>query len=139
MVLLEPWPSKAWIYRRSVPCSSKWVAKLWRSECGVKGPFIPAFSLQARKTFRILSTVYWPPSCPSNNQSFGRYCLKYDRRLSSHFCDSNVVRCFLPFTPLISSRLRQLYTSVSFRFITSPMRRPPAYSSCNRQRCFRFA
>ena len=35
MVLRLRWPSRIWMVRRSVPSSSRWVAKLCRSVCTV--------------------------------------------------------------------------------------------------------
>src|SRR5713226_10361176 len=43
--LRSEWPSSTWIVRRSVPASSKWVAKQWRKMWGDTRLSMPAFFL----------------------------------------------------------------------------------------------
>src|SRR5262245_53453367 len=42
VVLKLRWPKRTWMVRRSVPDSSKWVAKLWRRVWAVTSLFMPA-------------------------------------------------------------------------------------------------
>ena len=69
VVRLEAWPSITWIIRKSVPLSNKCVANECRKSCTLKDLLIPAPDNARLNTFRILSTEYLPPYCPSNNQS----------------------------------------------------------------------
>ena len=49
VVLRLRWPSSNWMVRRSVPASSRWTAKAWRSECGVTGLPMPHRSRTSRQ------------------------------------------------------------------------------------------
>ena len=64
-------PRISWIYRRLMPCSSRWVAKLCRKVCGVACLLICAFFRAFRSIFAILVALYCPPPCPSNSQYSG--------------------------------------------------------------------
>ena len=63
------WPNKFWIYRMSVPFSSKCVAKLCRNVWTLTFFRIPALETAALTIFWMLRVVYWDASSwPSNNQ-----------------------------------------------------------------------
>ena len=70
------WPSSSWMLRRSVPASSRWVAKEWRSTWGLSGLEIPICwrsFWQATRT--VLAFNGWPGSSPGKSQSLGlRQC-----------------------------------------------------------------
>ena len=94
VVLLLECSNKLCIYLKSVPFSSKCVAKLCLKVWTVILFFMPTFFIAAFSTFCMLLSAYYPPFSPSNNHSFGLYSLQYFRKTTKVFLGSKVYRSF---------------------------------------------
>src|SRR6516225_1941951 len=55
--------------RRSVPASSRWTAKAWRSECGLMGLAMPARTRAVRQACSTACVVIGRPKYPGNSHS----------------------------------------------------------------------
>ena len=75
--------------RRSVPASSKWTAKAWRSPCGEMCFFRPARLAACRQaSWTALRVIGVPGRSPGKSQCRGRSTFHQARSTASSFGDS---------------------------------------------------
>src|ERR1700674_3598952 len=100
--------------RISIPCSSRWVAKLWRKVCGVTRLLIAAMSAaarQARVSWRVV--IGLTAGRPGNSQPWGRAMQYHSRKSLSRTWDS-IARAILAAFALLDAQHHALRVDVGY-------------------------
>src|SRR5215467_64584 len=117
--------NRTWITRMSMFCSSRWVAKLWRSVCGATHLGNDASSAamwQTRLSWRVVIGLI--RSRPGNIHTGGR-AMRHQSRNSSNSCgDSMAKRSLRPLPCSTRSIMRLESMSESYSATTSMARSP---------------
>lgn len=93
---LELCPNSVWIQRKSVPFSSRCVAKECLKVCSVTFFRMPALLTACLSTLCALLEEYWPPLVPSKRYSLGVYNWKQSLSRGKILAESSPNRSLLP-------------------------------------------